>query len=115
MFGLYNVSDLTMLYTNQIMYAGALVQIFKTSQGMNMMGILRGGGDAKFVMVNDIIFLWLLAVPLGFLAGLVWKLPIAITYCILNIEQFIKFFTSTLRLRTDKWIKNVTVTKEETV
>lgn len=97
-----------MVYAAQIVYTGAFVQVFKTSQGMNMMGILRGGGDAKFVMINDIIFLWSLAVPLGFLAGLVWKLPIPVTYCILNIEQFIKFFTSSFHLRNDKWIKNLT-------
>lgn len=108
MLSLYNVSDLTMGYANQIMWAGAVVQVFKTAQSMNMMGILRGGGDAKFVMVNDVVFLWSLAVPLGFMAGLVWKLPVPIVYCILNIEQFIKFFTSMGRLRGNKWFKNVT-------
>lgn len=105
----YNVSDLTMLYANQIIYTGAAVAVFRVAQSMNMMGILRGGGDAKFVMVNDVIFLWALAIPLGYLAGLVWGLPIPVVYCLLNIEQFIKFFTSTLRLRNDRWITNVTV------
>lgn len=104
----YNVSETTLQYTNQIMYVGALIQVFKTAQGMNMMGILRGGGDARFVMVNDIVFLWTLAVPLGFITGLVLHWPVPIVYCILNIEQFIKLFTSTARLRNDKWIKNVT-------
>jgi putative MATE family efflux protein len=112
MLSLYNVSETTMLYANQIMYAGALVQMFKTAQSLNMFGILRGGGDAKFVMVNDIVFLWMLAVPLGYMAGLVWHLPVPAVYCILNIEQFIKLFTSSWRLRNDKWIKNVTVPKQ---
>lgn len=105
---IYNVSDITLICTNQMMWVGAAIQVFKTMQTMNMMGILRGGGDAAFVMVNDIIFLWVLAVPLGFLAGLVWDLPVPIVFFILNIEQPIKFFTSAFRLRRNKWITNVT-------
>ena len=105
MLSLYHVNDLTLLYANQIMYTGAVIQVFKTAQGMNMMGILRGGGDARFVMINDIVFLWLLAIPLGFLAGLVFRLPIPVTYAVLNIEQFIKFFTSGARLKGNQWIK----------
>lgn len=108
MLSFYNVSDLTMLYANQITYTGAFVAVFRNAQSMNMMGILRGGGDAKFVMVNDVIFLWVLAIPLGFLAGLVWHLPVPIVYCALNIEQFFKLFTSTWRLRNGRWITNVT-------
>lgn len=37
-------------------------------------GVLRGGGDTKFLMVADIIFLWAASLPLGILAGLVWHL-----------------------------------------
>ncbi len=76
-----------------------------------MMGILRAGGDARFVMVNDIIFLWTLEVPLGFFTGLVWHWPVPIVYCILNLEQFIKLFTSGARLHGNKWMKQVTVTE----
>ncbi len=107
MLSLYHVNDLTLLYANQIMYTGAVIQVFKTAQGMNMMGILRGGGDARFVMINDIVFLWLLAIPLGFLAGLVFRLPIPVTYAVLNIEQFIKLFTSGARLKGNQWIKRI--------
>lgn len=109
MLNFYVVNEVTLRYTNEIIYTGAVVAIFRTAQSMNMMGILRGGGDAKFVMVNDVIFLWVLAIPLGYLAGLVWHLPVPAVYCFLNIEQFFKFFTSTFRLRNDRWITNVTV------
>ena len=38
-------------------------------------GILRGGGDTKFLMIADIIFQWVASIPLGALAGLVLGLP----------------------------------------
>ena len=108
---IYHVSQTTLLYANQIMWIGAVIQVFKVAQSMNMMGILRAGGDARFVMVNDIIFLWTLEVPLGFFTGLVWHWPVPIVYCILNLEQFIKLFTSGARLHGNKWMKQVTVTE----
>lgn len=113
MLSLYHVNDLTLLYTNQIMFTGAIIQVFKTAQGMNMMGILRGGGDARFVMINDIIFLWLLAIPLGFVVGLVFHMPVPIIYAVLNIEQFIKLFTSKARLSGNKWINRIKFNEEE--
>jgi len=108
---IYHVNRTTLLYANQIMWIGAVIQIFKVAQSMNMMGILRAGGDATFVMINDIVFLWTLEVPLGFFAGLVWHWPVPMVYCILNLEQFIKLFTSGARLRSDKWMKQVTVSE----
>ena len=112
MLSLYHVNDLTLFYANQIMYTGAVIQVFKTAQGMNMMGILRGGGDARFVMINDIIFLWVLAIPLGFLAGPVFGLPVPVIYAVLNIEQFIKLFTSGARLKGNQWIKRIELKEE---
>lgn len=108
MISLYNVSDLTKSYAFQIMTAGAIIEIFRATQTMNNMGILRGAGDARFVMINDLVFLWGLAVPLGFMAGLVWHWPIVAVYCVLQCEQFFKLITSSIRLRSDRWIKNVT-------
>ena len=32
-------------------------------------GVLRGGGDTKMLMLADNIFLWVLSIPLGLLAG----------------------------------------------
>lgn len=34
-----------------------------------MMGVLRGGGDVKFVLFMDVFFMWVVAIPLGYLAA----------------------------------------------
>ena len=37
-------------------------------------GVLRGSGDTRFLMVADIILLWAISLPLGYLAAHVWKM-----------------------------------------
>ncbi len=106
---IYNVGETAKLYVDQIMIVGAFLELFNALVFVNMVGILRGGGDAKFVRVNDILFLWTIAVPLGFLAGLVWNWPVPLVFFILKSDNLIKLVTSFIRIRQKKWIKNVTV------
>ena len=70
-------------------------------------GVLRGGGDTRFLMIADIFFLWVASIPLGALAGLVWHLPTFWIYCFIRIDQVIKSFWCIFRLRSGKWIKKV--------
>lgn len=108
MMAIYNVGDTTKGYVNQIMIVGAFLELINSLVFVNMVGILRGGGDAKFVLVNDILFLWILAVPLGYLAGLVWHWPIPLVFFVLKGDTIIKCVTSFIRIHRRKWIKNVT-------
>ena len=50
-----------------------IVVIFMMTGSILTKGVLRSGGDTCFLMVADILFLWLVSVPLGALSGLVWK------------------------------------------
>ncbi|MEG0710236.1 MAG: MATE family efflux transporter [Longicatena sp.] len=105
---IYHISSTSMEYLMQILLIGAVMEAFRPIAFVNMVGILRGGGDAKFVLVNDIIFLWTICLPLGFFAGLVWKLPVPLVFLILRFDDMIKVITSSLRLKYGKWMKNVT-------
>lgn len=61
----YNVSNVTKDIAMRIMDVMSIIIVFQ-SLGVNlMMGVLRGGGDAKFVLINDIIFMWIVAIPCG--------------------------------------------------
>ena len=70
-------------------------------------GVLRGGGDTKFLLVADMSTMWLLAVPLGALAGLVLKLPAFWVYLFLHCDQIVKAVWCVFRLKSEKWIKKV--------
>ncbi|MBQ1514952.1 MAG: MATE family efflux transporter, partial [Lachnospiraceae bacterium] len=73
-------------------------------------GILRGGGDTRFMMVGDIILLWALSLPLGALAGFVWHLPPFWIYFFLTLEYGAKGILCLIRFITKRWIKVIKVT-----
>ena len=78
-----------------------------------MMGILRGGGDVRFAMWNDLIFLWCVTIPLAFLGGVIWKLPMWLTFFLMRFEKIGKAITSEIRLRSGKWIHFVNKEKSK--
>ena len=53
-----------------------------------MMGVLRGGGDNKFVFISEMIFMWLLSIPLGFISAFVLKLPVFIVFLIIKVMKY---------------------------
>ena len=105
--GLYNIEDTTREIAHQLMYAVAIMIIFQSSQSMLTKGVLRGGGDTKFLMIADVAFLWIASVPLGALCGLVWHLSPFIIYIALKIDWAIKSFICLFRLKSRKWMRKV--------
>lgn len=105
--GLYEIAPSTVEITVQMMEASAIIVFFQAVQSALSKGILRGGGDTKFLMLADILFLWVASIPLGYLAGLVWHLPAFWIYTFLKIDQFIKAVWCVFRLSSKKWIKRI--------
>ncbi len=103
----YNITPETKEITEQLMDAISIIVVFQASNSVLTKGVLRGGGDTRFLMVADILFLWVVSIPLGALAGLVWHLPAFWIYFFLKLDQFIKAFWCIFRLRSGKWIKKV--------
>jgi len=106
---LYEVSDLTDGYAMSIMLVMALIMPFQTVGGLLSKGVLRGGGDTRFLVAADTACLWLLSIPLGVLSGLVWGWPVAIVYFFLRIDEILKCFICFFRLLGTRWIRDVTV------
>ena len=84
-----------------------LVTFIRCGGSVEEVGVLRGGGDPRFLMVADIFFLWVASIPLGALAGLVWHLPPFWSYCCIRIDNVIKAVWCIFRLMSGKWIKKV--------
>jgi putative MATE family efflux protein len=74
---------------------------------ISIVGVLRSGGDTKFCLAIDTVPLWLIGVPLAFLGGLVWKLPVHCVYMLVCIEEFVKFGFGLRRILSAKWINNL--------
>lgn len=108
----YQLTPETEAIAAQLMDAIALIVVFQSVNSIMTKGVLRGGGDTRFLMVADILFLWVVSIPLGALAGLYYHLDSFWIYIFLKIDQIIKAFWCVFRLRSGKWIK-IIESKEE--
>ena len=71
-------------------------------------GVFRAGGDSRFGFICDTIDMWCYAVPLGFLAAAVLKLPPLWVYFLLCTDEFVKWPWVIGHYKSRKWLKNVT-------
>lgn len=101
----YNLDAATVVIARQMMFAYSFISFFQSIQSIMTKGVLRGGGDTKFLLVADVLFLWIVSLPLGFLAGLVLHWPAWITILCLRIDWAIKSFWCLGRLNSGKWIR----------
>lgn len=104
----YNVSELTKIKAMEIMSVTSIIVIFQILGVNLMMGVLRGGGDAKFVLINDLLFMWTVAIPLGFISAFVLKWPITAVFFVMKSDEIIKSLIAIGRVLSGKWVRNVT-------
>ncbi len=71
-------------------------------------GVFRAGGDSRFGLICDTIDMWCYAVPLGFMAAFVFKLPVLVVYFLLCTDEFVKWPWVIKHYRSGKWLKNIT-------
>lgn len=71
-------------------------------------GVFRAGGDTKFGMICDSVDMWCYAVPLGFFAAFVLKLPVMWVYFLLCTDEFVKWPWVIKRYKSKKWLRDIT-------
>jgi putative MATE family efflux protein len=105
----YEVSAETKALAYDLIVSYAVIIIFQSMSVQYVVGIFRGGGDTKTAMIVDVLFLWLAAIPLGAISGFVlgWAPPFV--YLMLKSDEFLKNIISFFRLRSGKWIRDITV------
>ena len=101
---LYRVSSETIQITRQLMNAYVVIIFFQAVQSVMTKGVLRGGGDTKFLMKADILFMWLVSIPLGIASGLIFGWPAWLTMLCLRADYGIKSVWCVSRLMSGKWI-----------
>ena len=71
-------------------------------------GIIRGGGDAKFVLINDLISIWCIVIPVSLLAAFVFKWPPVAVIACLNADQVFKCGAAGIKVNRYRWMKKLT-------
>lgn len=105
--GLYDLSPEAVDATTQMMHAMSLLMVFQAIQSVMSKGVLRGGGDTRFLMAADLIFLWGLNIPLGYLAGLCWGWTPFWVFVCLKLDTICKTFLCLWRMVRGRWVRDV--------
>jgi len=95
----------------------SLAVLFTWIQGynaVNVVGILRAGGDTVYSMFLDVSALWLVGVPLTGLAALVWHWPLWAVFLMTRVDEVMKLFIGTPRFLGKKWMRDMTVLRDGT-
>lgn len=74
---------------------------------MQIIGILRGGGDVVFAILTEVVAVWAVGVPMSFLGVLYFDFPIEYVYAMSCLEEPFKALATLPRLFSGKWIKNL--------
>ncbi len=78
----------------------------------NIVGVLRGGGDVRMATIIDLLPLWVAAIPLAAILGLVVKADILWVYLAMMSENVIKSILGLIRFRSGRWINDITVASQ---
>ena len=103
-----SLTDQAREYLQLMVWISAVYVVGPTMNTCWICGIFRAGGDSRFGFLCDIIDMWGVFVPLGFLAAFVFQLPPMAVYCILSLDEFAKMPVVYHRYRQKKWLRNIT-------
>ncbi len=104
---LYTISPETAAITHTMLRIVFWMLPLQTVAYITSKGILRGGGDTRFLLLADSTCVWFISLPLGALAGLVWHLSPGWIYFLLMVEFPLKGIICFIRYCTGKWIKEI--------
>lgn len=103
-----NLTDTANGYLKYMLFMSSYYVIGKSINSMTIGGIFPAGGDTKFGLKCDAVTMWCFAVPLGYIAAFVLKLPVLMVYFVLNLDELVKLPAVFKHYRKYKWVKNLT-------
>jgi len=105
---LYNFAAEAQIYARQFMTILSISVVFTAYHAPCFTGIIRAGGDTKFVFIVDSICSWAFVLPLSFLAAFVFNAPPWVVFLCIFSDQFYKWIIAFVKTNRFKWIINLT-------
>ena len=106
--GLYDVTPAAQNLASRFINVLSLTVIGTSYQCSCLTGIVTGGGDTKFVLINDLIHQWLIVIPAAFLSAFVFHAPLLVTFICLKADQILKCFVAIVKVNRFRWIRVLT-------
>lgn len=104
----YAISGETKEMANQFMNVLSVTVVGTAYQCACLTGIVRGGGDTRFVLYNDTIFMWCIVLPCSALAAFVLDLSPVIVFICLKSDQILKCAVAVVKTNRYTWVKKLT-------
>jgi putative MATE family efflux protein len=104
---IYNISDNVAGMALKTIMVWVFILPIVSFNCLNIVGMLRCGGDTKAALWIDIGGLWMIGVPLALLGAFYFGLPIFGVYLLAKIEEVFKFIIGMHRYVSKKWIRNL--------
>lgn len=105
---LYSFAPETQHMVRQFMTVMAVATLGTAYHAPCFTGIIRAGGDTRFVITVDFICAWLIVMPLALLSAFVFHHPPVVVFFFLKCDQFFKWIIAIIKTNRFKWIKNLT-------
>ena len=107
-FPIFKLSEGASAVATMMITVMALMMPLRNFNSVNIVGVLRGGGDVRTATLIDISPLWVCAIPYALLCGAVLRTSVFWVYLAFVVEQVVKFFLGVWRLRSGRWVKDLT-------
>lgn len=95
-----------------ILLLGGLTIWFRAFNTINVVGVLRSGGDTLFSLVLDVGTLWLVGVTSAGIAALVLKWPLEWVYACTFLEEAVKMAVGIPHFQKKTWMNVLTAQPE---
>ena len=109
---LYEVSPEVIRNATNIIHVLTFFLWMRVSNMTIVIGILRAGGDTRYSLFLDGIIIWIVGVPMAYLAAFVLHLPVYFVYLFVMSEETAKYILGVRRYLSKKWIHNLTANVE---
>lgn len=106
--GLYDLQPATKVMANAFLIILSVVCVGMSYQMPTNNGIIRGGGNAMFVVKMDLVSIWMIVLPLSFIMAFVVKASPIVVVCCLNADQIFKCVPAFLESHYGNWIRKLT-------
>ena len=106
--GFYDVTPAADHLARQFIRVLSISVVGTSYQCSCLTGIVTGGGDTKFVLINDLIHQWLIVIPSALLSAFVFNWPLWVTFLCLKSDQILKCFVAIVKVNRYRWIRKLT-------
>jgi putative MATE family efflux protein len=71
-------------------------------------GIILGGGNTRYAVIVDTLFMWLWVIPASALSAFVFGFPPLVTFIMIKSDQLLKAIPNAIVVNRYGWIRNLT-------